>query len=205
MTAFLKQRQNGFTLIEVIIVIIVAAILGSMMVSYFGTSLTQSSAPIHRLQDALDLQRVMENITADYRSDYDLERLNKTSIGDTGTSQDNDYGIYKVVYNEFIKFEDGNEADADADQKILKVTIQHKDSGFRRNDEKWCFMTFLGSTILQTGPSNYCFRIITYLDITPSILFFCIAETTTALKRCADMGAWMMWECSQPVLFRIRR
>jgi len=37
-----------------------------------------------------------------------------------------------------------------------------------------------------------CFKIITYLDVTPSILFFCIAETTTALKRCADMGAWMM-------------
>jgi len=40
---------------------------------------------------------------------------------------------------------------------------------------------------------NSCFRIITYLDVTPSILFFCIAETTTALKRCADMGAWMMY------------
>jgi len=33
------------------------------------------------------------------------------------------------------------------------------------------------------------FRTITYLLVTPSILFFCIAETTTALKRCADMGA----------------
>jgi len=40
-----------------------------------------------------------------------------------------------------------------------------------------------------------CFRTITYLDVTPSILFFCIAETTTALKRCADIGAWMMWVC----------
>jgi len=132
MTAFLKQRQNGFTLIEVIIVIIMAAILGSMMVSYFGTSLTQSSTPIHRLQDALELQQVMENITADYRSgdrsEYDLGVL-KTSIRATGTSQDNDYGIYKVVYNEFIKFEDGNEAVADTDaEKILKITIQHEDS-----------------------------------------------------------------------------
>jgi len=45
----------------------------------------------------------------------------------------------------------------------------------------------------------------TYLLVTPSILFFCIAETTTALKRCADIGAWMMWVCCQPVMFRIRR
>ena len=50
-----------------------------------------------------------------------------------------------------------------------------------------------------------CFRIITYLDVTPSILFFCIAETTTAVKRCADMGAWMMWVWCQPVLFNMLR
>ncbi|MEA3415232.1 MAG: hypothetical protein U9R02_03600 [Thermodesulfobacteriota bacterium] len=36
--------------------------------------------------------------------------------------------------------------------------------------------------------ANYCFRIITYLDVTPSILFFCIAATTTALNLWADMG-----------------
>jgi len=31
---------------------------------------------------------------------------------------------------------------------------------------------------LFTLVANYCFKIITYLDVTPSILFFCIAETT---------------------------
>ena len=50
------------------------------------------------------------------------------------------------------------------------------------------------------SPENPCYvsywlRIMTYLDVTPSILFFCIAETTTALKRCADMGAWIKWVC----------
>jgi len=40
--------------------------------------------------------------------------------------------------------------------------------------------------------NSYYFKTITYLDVTPSILFFCIAKTTTALKRWADMGAWMM-------------
>jgi len=55
------------------------------------------------------------------------------------------------------------------------------------------------------SPYHGCFRIITYLLVTPSILFFCIAETTTALNRWADMGAWMMWVWRQPVLFKIRR
>ena len=60
------------------------------------------------------------------------------------------------------------------------------------------------------SPENPCYvsywlRIMTYLDVTPSILFFCIAETTTALKRCADMGAWIKWVCHQPVLFNMLR
>ena len=37
--------------------------------------------------------------------------------------------------------------------------------------------------------ANYCFKTITYRLVTPSILFFCIADTTPALKRCVDMGA----------------
>ena len=33
-----------------------------------------------------------------------------------------------------------------------------------------------------------CLRTITYRLVTPTILFFCIAETCAALKRCVDMG-----------------
>ena len=36
--------------------------------------------------------------------------------------------------------------------------------------------------------ANYYFKTITYRLVTPSILFFCIADTTPALKRCDDMG-----------------
>ena len=50
-------------------------------------------------------------------------------------------------------------------------------------------------------PYRDCFRTITYRLVTPTILFFCIAETCAALKRCVDMGACMMWLWCQPVLF----
>jgi hypothetical protein len=36
-------------------------------------------------------------------------------------------------------------------------------------------------------------RTITYRLITPSMPFFCMAETTPALNRWDDRGAWMMW------------
>ena len=50
-----------------------------------------------------------------------------------------------------------------------------------------------------------CCKIIRYRLVTPSIRLFCIADTTTALKRSEDMGAWMIWVRSHPVLFKILR
>ena len=66
----MKTRKNdsesGFTLIEVIIAFVVVAIVAAMMTAYFGTSLTQSSIPIFRLNAAGKLNEVMEKITAEY-------------------------------------------------------------------------------------------------------------------------------------------
>jgi len=58
--------SRGFTLIEIIVTLVVAAILGSM-VFFLGSSLIESSMPISRLQKLAGLQCVMANITADYK------------------------------------------------------------------------------------------------------------------------------------------
>jgi prepilin-type N-terminal cleavage/methylation domain-containing protein len=60
------RQQRGFTLIEVIVTILVVAIFASMMIVFFGSSLTESRVPISRLQKASALHQVMANITADY-------------------------------------------------------------------------------------------------------------------------------------------
>jgi hypothetical protein len=39
----------------------------------------------------------------------------------------------------------------------------------------------------------FCSIAITYLLVTPGMLFFCIVGTTTGLKRWDNMGAWRMW------------
>ena len=59
----INYSKSGFTLIEVIITLIIASILGTILYTYFGTSLTQSSTPIIRLEKTLALQQVMENIS----------------------------------------------------------------------------------------------------------------------------------------------
>jgi prepilin-type N-terminal cleavage/methylation domain-containing protein len=69
-----KNHQAGFTLLEFIVALVVAAIVAAMVYTFFGSALTQSSVPIERLQQVSNLSRVMENIVADY------ERLNQLNL-----------------------------------------------------------------------------------------------------------------------------
>ncbi len=61
------DRQSGFTLLEAIVTLIIASLLGSMLFSYFAVA-NQAVLPIGSYQKTLDLQRVMENITSDYHT-----------------------------------------------------------------------------------------------------------------------------------------
>lgn len=60
------KRQSGFTLIEFVVSLVIAAIVAAMVYTYFGSALTQSSQPIANLAQASNLHKVMENIVADY-------------------------------------------------------------------------------------------------------------------------------------------
>ena len=70
MKALKKIKSNGFTLVEVIITIIIAAVVGTMLFSVLGSSMTKSSEPIFRLQTSLALQQVVENFVTAYEKDF---------------------------------------------------------------------------------------------------------------------------------------
>jgi len=84
------MQQNGFTLIEYIVALVIAAIVAAMVYTYMGDSLIQSSAPIFRLQKASNLRQVMENIVADYNR---LNALNLRYKWRSGTA----YSVGAVV------------------------------------------------------------------------------------------------------------
>lgn len=119
MIKILENKHSGFTLIEIIITLVIAAVVGAGLVQYLGTAFTKSSMPIQRLGQAFELQQVMENITEDYENNpSDLTGL-QTKINA------NTYGQYTVVENKFIEFNANVEVDTTGPQDLLKVTIKN--------------------------------------------------------------------------------
>jgi len=59
--------KNGFTLIELIIVIIVLGFLGAVLAPFIGPALTDSHRPIENLEHATDLSAEMAKVVAEYR------------------------------------------------------------------------------------------------------------------------------------------
>jgi len=62
-----KKSAAGFTLIETIVTLVVASILGIFFYTFIGKSIYKSHLPMENLISANDLNQVMENIRADYK------------------------------------------------------------------------------------------------------------------------------------------
>ncbi len=190
-----NPNKKGFTLLEIIVTLVISAVLGAMIVQYFGTNIAESPVPVNRLQTASSFEQIMENITADFNTGaiwqastayalntyvapttknnyfYKCSQAGTTGgtepdwtdsgwptdaggnklitdngaiwtetpiltalkekIGTAGAAQNNDYGSYTVVENDFIKFVSvsGNWQEAALSggdpEDTLKVTIQN--------------------------------------------------------------------------------
>ncbi len=125
-----KLKSTGFTLVEVVITLVVAAIVGSMLFSVLGTPVTKSSEPLFRMKKSFHLQQVMENFLTAYYEDFEYLQLLpelKYAIDNRLLDPVGKEWEYTIVENRFIKFDAGrNEVDADVTDpgKMLKVTIK---------------------------------------------------------------------------------
>ena len=127
------KKNGGFTLIEVIVSLIVAAILGTILVTFMGSSVVQSANPVFLAQNGAYLNGIMENMTGDYKLLMATSSTPMTTfianVGGEGTQQTH-YASnqYTVVNNHRISFPAGTPAAETADNagKILKVTIQYQ-------------------------------------------------------------------------------
>jgi len=74
-----RKRYTGFTLIEVIVVLVVAAIVAAMIFTFFGDRILKSHEPKENFIKSTDLNQVMANIRADYKP-YPVWKPNQTYV-----------------------------------------------------------------------------------------------------------------------------
>ncbi len=126
-------NDRGLTILEIIVTIVVAAILGTVLVQVMSTSLTRSSVPITLLQNTYSASQIIEEMTADYEDlyenvnekEYDISTLNTYIANGNVSSNTPYYGPYSVDEIDYIRFDASNiqEPDPSGDNNILKVSI----------------------------------------------------------------------------------
>lgn len=134
MKSIAGKNSKAFTLIEVVLIIVVASIMAVMMFTYSNMSFTRGSWSLTKTQKTYAQQKVMENIVADYNSNYKSNLVGlKTKIESSTSQQDPPagYGSYTLAYSNFVAFANSGanqytETAANSTAKdILKITIQN--------------------------------------------------------------------------------
>ena len=94
-----KRRKNGFTLIEVLIVVVIMAVLAATVIPQFADStkdakLSTLKFNLHTLRAQIELYKAQHG---KYPTNLTAELTNKTNAnGDVGTTAEHKYGPYIV-------------------------------------------------------------------------------------------------------------
>jgi prepilin-type N-terminal cleavage/methylation domain-containing protein len=137
----IRSGQSGFTLIEIIVTLIVASILGAILLEFMGQTVYKSYEPINMARESMDLTSIMECINAEYKKSM-LSMVQSDSpmasyLNDFKTAIDNgtlSCGAYTsttswVVFSssgqpdEYVEATDGDPLN----HRVLKVTIATTD------------------------------------------------------------------------------
>ena len=132
----LSGKPNGFTLLEVIISLIVASILGAILLEFMGQTVHKSFVPVKMAQNSMELTGVVECLTANYRKQMMASLPASVSTTDPLDQFKNDVetntfgcGDYTATTSwiSFAPTEAANvfteAADNSGEKRVLKVTI----------------------------------------------------------------------------------
>jgi prepilin-type N-terminal cleavage/methylation domain-containing protein len=131
MRSMAPESKTGFTLVEVIITLLVAVILGAIMMQYSGSALTKAARPSNASRSIPPCRpwRIRSSAPFGRRRLPTAQAWSifQSSIGAAGTDQNNAYGEYRVLFNDFIQFDAAGNEIADvygtAPEDTLKVVI----------------------------------------------------------------------------------
>ncbi len=119
------SADNGFTLIEIIVTIILGSILAAVMFQFMGTALTGSSGPVEIVRDSSDMEVLMEEIISAYVKEINDTTADPTDALDTIVTN---YGTNSNVNLSYIRFDASSGAEENlglgTETNTLKVTVQ---------------------------------------------------------------------------------
>ena len=129
--SLLLSKNQGFTLLEVVITLIVGSILGTILVQFMGTSMKNSFAPVIMVQDGNGVHEIMERMNSDYK--MRLMTSTVDPLADFRTDVINGMlppiapviGHYTETTNYIVFDNNGDEVPDNTQLRILKVTITH--------------------------------------------------------------------------------
>ena len=125
-----KRLQAGFTLLEIVVTLIVASILGVILLEFMGTTVQKSYVPIQMTQNNMNVNQIMERMNADYKkrllqsADPLVDFLADVENGNDDSSLPY-YGDYSVETSWILFDSNGNQINSAADQRILRVKVSH--------------------------------------------------------------------------------
>ena len=121
------SRIKGFTLVEVIVTIVAAGILGAIFIHFMGTALTSSWNAVEITRDEANAEKVLEQIVGEY-----VVLINGNNPANALSSIDATYGGQTIdgvsITTQYITFNtSGNEETGGTD--YLKVVLQASGPG----------------------------------------------------------------------------
>ena len=111
--------QNGFTLLEIIVTLILVGITAAIMFPAMGTNLTRSAEPVNRLDDHHLLIQEMDKWTGIYRDD-----IRNGSLDITGFKTAVDAGANYLDSTTYINSFNGGAYTTQGTNKILRVILE---------------------------------------------------------------------------------
>ena len=123
----IKIDSKGFTLVEIIVTLVAAGILGVIFIQFMGTALNSSWNAVEIVRDESNGEGLMERIIADYVADINSDEVGKGPDNVLG----NIVGAYDgktidgiTITTQYIVFDAGGNEVPSALSDNLKVVLQ---------------------------------------------------------------------------------
>ena len=125
-----RNHHHGFTILEIVITLIVASILGVIFLEFMGTSVQKSYVPVENARRTMATNELLEIMNADYRrllkeSPDPLEAFRLKVENLEYAAGDYSFATSYVAFTDVIDSQTVRDADESTEKRVLKVKITH--------------------------------------------------------------------------------